>query len=65
MLKISSSLVRQVNAVAFEEVVKKKAVTKKVEETLSVLVCSELHCLNFLWVASEKHEATLPLRRLN
>lgn len=30
MLKISSSLVRQVNAVAFEEVVKKKAVTKKI-----------------------------------
>ena len=30
MLKISSSLVRQVNTAAFEEVVKKKASTKKV-----------------------------------
>ena len=30
MLKISSSLVRQVNTAAFEEVIKKKAATKKV-----------------------------------
>ena len=42
MLKISSSLVRQVNTAAFEEVIKKKAATKKVfclPFILIVIVC--------------------------
>ena len=34
MLKISSSLMRQVNNAVFEEAVKKKALTKKVRKTL-------------------------------
>ena len=33
MLKISSSLMRQVNNAVFEEAVKKKALTKKVRKT--------------------------------
>ena len=38
MLKVSSSLARQVNTAVFEEVIKKKSVTKKVEKNLQVCV---------------------------
>ena len=43
MLKISSNLVRQVNTPAFEEVIKKKAATKKVCDTyLYIILLHEL-----------------------
>ena len=34
MLKVSSSLARQVNTAVFEEVIKKKSITKKVKKNL-------------------------------
>ena len=43
ILKISSNLVRQVNTPAFEEVIKKKAATKKVCDTnLYIILLHEL-----------------------
>ena len=52
MLKISSSLVRQVNTAVFEEVVKKKAATKKVREKL-VVSFNLLLCLPVVSILQE------------
>lgn len=40
MLKVSSSLARQVNTAVFEEVIKKKSITKKVK--INLHVCTAL-----------------------